>query len=125
MNALDPQLKRRLVSICRLFESDKAGERQAALEAARRVLPVGVTIADLLDIAIVPLPGSSAGVEPVPAGPAAPEWKLKALAILRMAGLLTDKEARFTRNMARARFAPTEAQQQWLNDIAEKLAVVV
>lgn len=46
MTQLDPVTCRRLIASARLLESDNSGERQAALSAVQRLLPV--SLADVL-----------------------------------------------------------------------------
>ena len=117
--SLDPTRQRKLLAAARLLESDKGGERQAAMEAVLRLLPEGVTLAELLEQALA-----------VPARhdwskqwtkPSVPEWQSKARAILARLDRLTAKELAFVTNMAGARFQPSEGQRQWLNDLAEKV----
>ena len=117
--SLDPSRQRKLIAAARLLESDKGGERQAALEAVLRLLPEGMTLAALLEQALT--------VPPRPDWrkqwdkPSAPAWQVLARQVLAHRQHLTAKELAFAANMAGARFEPSQGQRDWLNDIAERL----
>lgn len=51
MMTLDAATHGRLIASLRLLSSDDDGERQAALQAILRLLPVGATLADLVGVA--------------------------------------------------------------------------
>lgn len=117
---LDPAVQRKLVAAARLLESDKDGEQRAALAAVMRLLPQGMSLADLIERALTQPPHDWSASW---AKPSAPDWQTKARAILAHCQRLTAKELAFVTNMAGARFEPSEGQRQWLNDLAEKLEV--
>jgi hypothetical protein len=120
MIGFDPTQRRRLVASARLLESDKEGERMAALEAIKRQLPASVTIADLVERALAVSPIRS--IDPEPVEPVR-SWQRMARDILDHHQALSVKEFRFVANLAGARSEPTEKQLNWLNDIAERLRV--
>lgn len=111
MTGLDESTRRKIIASARLLESDKAGERQAAAEALVRLCMGRVSIADALDRAL-----------PVAANED-PDWKQTARQLLAIPLALSTKERAFLRNLATARYRPTERQLNWLDDIASRLGV--
>lgn len=111
MIALDPAARRRIIATARLLESDKDGERNAAMEALLRLLPRDVTLADLLERALP-------AVVEFRSEPSC-DWRLMAAhADLRRD--LSLKERRFVRNLMSAKFPPSEKQMSWLVDILNR-----
>lgn len=130
MIAVDASQRRRLLAAARLLESDKEGERIAALQALLRLLPPGVTLADLLESALSPV------VEPWQPEPhpyctdpnffradLLRSWQRKAMDVLARAELLNDIEERFAHNMMRQRREPTPKQMDWLDALAGRVKV--
>ena len=111
--------RRRLIASARLLESDQAGDRQAAIEAVRRLLPANITIADLLDRAIQP-PSPSwlpAGILPVAA---LRDWQRKSRAVAISSLALDPHERAFVKDMAGQTIQPTARQMAWLNSLASR-----
>jgi hypothetical protein len=63
---IDQATRRRLLAIVRMLDSDKDGERLAALDAVRRLLPNGATIADVFE----------RGLEQARAKVVVPDWRI-------------------------------------------------
>ena len=103
MIALETDTHRKLIASLRLLESDKEGERQAALSAVRRLLPPGVTLADVVE------------------GGLGKPWRAKARAVWNNHLLLSAKEISFVGNLLRARLEPSAKQLKWLDDLAERV----
>lgn len=110
MIPLDPDKRRRLIASARLLESDKKGERHAALEAILRLLPADVTLADILGRAFRP-------VEPASVILLFP-WQRQAETVCNSFELFTDKELDFALTMRERRTVPTRKQWEWLSDLA-------
>lgn len=127
MIALNPDTRRRLLASARLLESDKEGERRSALEAVLRLLPEGVTVADLLETALSPV---VVPFRPIHAAAQHPgsfrddnmrPWQRVAFDLLAdRAELLSEKEREFVRSMMLAKREPSHKQSQWLDDLAER-----
>lgn len=110
MSALGPDQHRRFVAALRLLDSDKPGERDAALLAAKRLLPEGVSIADVFERASSSRP--VAAVEPLP-------WRGTAKRLLdRHFVLLNEAERNFLLNISWRRREPTGKQAAWLDRLA-------
>lgn len=127
MIALTLDARRRAIASARLLDSDKDGERLAALAAINRLLPPEVSFAvvleDWLDRPQMYRPSSP---EPVdfrrawafrPGGHSIDPWRRKAKAILNSHLMISDKEMAFVRSMAMRANEPTPAQADWLDDI--------
>lgn len=129
MSALDPQTRRRLIAAARLLESDKPGERHAATEAMFRLLPDGVTVADLLVGAlssVVPISRRPGDFRPRPSQKPQPftllrRWQQKALMLLSFPEMLNERELEFARDMRVRRDEPTQKQMAWLNNLAARV----
>ncbi len=128
MSALDPGTQRRLIAAARLLESDKPGERQAATEAMLRLLPQGMTVADLLERAISPVAPIRRVEHFRPTRNQAPEpftllrrWQHKALMLLSFPEMLNDRELEFAQDMRVRRDEPTQKQMAWLNNLAARV----
>lgn len=129
MSALDPAAQRRLIAAARLLESDKPGERQAATEAMLRLLPDGMTVADLLDRALTPVVPISRRPEdfrPRPSPTPGPfaflrRWQHKAAMLLSFPEMLNERELEFAQDMRVRRDEPTQKQMAWLNNLAARV----
>lgn len=124
MIAFDAVRQRRLIAAARLIQSDKPGERQAAVEAMLRLLPEDVSLADLLGRALA----APAAVVPVSAtrspwdvrsDPLRP-WRNKARVLAAHREQLTERELEFVTNMASRRHPPTPKQQEWLDCLTDR-----
>lgn len=128
MSALEPATQRRLIAAARLLESDKPGERQAAAEAMLRLLPEGVTMADLLERAILPVAPirtaehfrSTRSQTPAPFSPLR-RWQHKAAMLLSFPEMLNERELEFAQDMRVRRDEPTQKQMAWLNNLAARV----
>jgi hypothetical protein len=114
LDLFDP--RDRIGKLIRLLASDKDGEAMGAVRALDRVL-TGFGgfhhLADLIDLIEAP---------PAPE-PIKHPWQILAAELLKHPGvLLGSRDHSFLRNMARARTAPTPAQQKWLGDIEARLS---
>lgn len=113
MIPLDLDKRRRLIASARLLESDKKGERHAALEAVLRLLPTGVTLAGILERAFRP-------VEPASVILLFP-WQRQAEAVCNSFELFSDQELDFALTMRERRTVPTKKQWEWLSDLAARV----
>lgn len=111
--------RRRIVAAARLLESDKAGERDAALFAILRLLPEGVSLAELIEQALTPQ--TRRAPEPVPARPRwdmrsdpLRPWQEKARVVAAHRETLNERELAFVLDMTGRRDAPTPRQRNWL-----------
>jgi hypothetical protein len=128
MIALDPATHRRIIASARLTQSNHAGERAAAIEAVARLLPEGVSLADVLEHGVKELSEKSTAPEPVDLRESQPfrdysPWRCKALAAFKHMAALNDKESRFVWNLATAHYKPSAKQLAWLDDITARLGV--
>lgn len=128
MIPLDPDTRRRVLASARLLQSDKPGERQAALEAVARLLPSGTTIADLLEMALSPVvqfptAGSLRSQPYATPEPVVPlrRWQHRALMLLSFPELLNERELAFASDMRVRRDEPTQKQWAWLNNLAARV----
>ena len=127
MTALAPDKRRRLIASARLLESPSNGEREAALEAMLRLLPDGLTIAALIEVALSPVVVPFRPIHEAAQHPSAfrdddmRPWQRVAFDLLAdRAELLSEKEREFVRSMMLAKREPTFKQSAWLDDLAER-----
>ena len=120
--SLDADRRRRIIAAARLLESDKAGEREAAITAILRLLPDDLTLADLIERA-VPVPLNQTP-EPVPArspwdmrSDLLRPWQSRARTVAEHHEVLNDRELAFVIDMAGRRDAPTPRQRDWLDGL--------
>lgn len=127
MIALDQGQRRKIVASARLLESDKAGERMAALDAVLRLLPAELTIADALDQALPVVvefdrslfrPAHSLRPEPAPLRR---EWQMTARFIRAFPQFLNRREREFLDDMAARRDGPSERQWSWLRALQARV----
>jgi len=128
VTALDSATHRRIIASARLTQSNHAGERAAAIEAVTRLLPDGVSLADVLERGVKELSEKATAPEPVDLRESQPfrdysPWRCKALAAFRHLAALNDKESRFVWNLATARYKPSAKQLAWLDDITARLGI--
>jgi hypothetical protein len=121
---LDPDKRRRLIASARLLESDKEGERHAALEAVLRMLPRDVTLADILARAISPVaeirpfqPPNAFHPEPVAL---LRQWQRTAMMLLDFPQFFNERELEFAADIRVRRDEPTQKQWAWLNSLAAR-----
>lgn len=127
LRAIPADRRRRLIASARLLESDKAGEREAALSAIKRLLAAdGLSLADLIELA---LPASlNRAPEPVAArspwdmrsDPLRP-WQDKARAVADHHEALNERELAFVIDMAGRGDAPTPRQRDWLDRLVARV----
>lgn len=122
---LKPDARRRLAGAARLLLSDKPGEVAAAVSAMGRLLPIGVTVFDLIEAGLN-ITASDCGtgfssVEPSPSKPRdiSRPWQWQARFALGACPkhLIDDRELKFLRSMTERINTPTPKQTKWLNDI--------
>jgi hypothetical protein len=58
MTRLDPDTTRKVIASARLLSSDQPGEVAAALSAMGRLLPDGLSVTDLIERSLTPVPSS-------------------------------------------------------------------
>lgn len=109
---LQEDRRRKLIASARLLESDQSGERQAAVEAMLRLLPSGVTVADMLDRAL-------AVASAVPLSPR--RWQRKGRMVAAFPGHLNERELAFAQDMAVRPSEPSPKQFDWLNDLVARV----
>ena len=120
---LHEERRRKLIASARLLESDLAGERQAAVDAMRRLLPSGVTVADMLEKALpVALPAlvQSASPRPEPVSPLR-RWQRKARMIAMSPDHLNERELSFLKDMAVRPDEPSPKQFDWLDNLVARV----
>lgn len=119
--AIPGDQRRKIIASARLLESDQAGDRQAAVEAICRLLPNGVTIADLLARALpVFVPSTSASHQPAPVSPLR-RWQRKARVVAAFPMHLNERELAFAKDIAVRPNEPTARQLDWLNNLAARV----
>jgi hypothetical protein len=126
MIALDPARRRRLIASAQLLNSDKEGERRAALEAVLRLLPNGVTVAGLLEQALRPATVIRPDFRIVRAAQPEPaqvlrSWQRTARDVLARADALSETETDFVQKMASAVREPSPKQLAWLTDLSSRV----
>lgn len=127
MISLDADERRKIIASARLLESDKPGERQAALEAVLRLLPDDLTIADALEKALPVVvefdrrlfrPAHSIRPEPVALRK---QWQMTAGFVRAFPQFLNEREREFLDEMTRRRDAPTDRQWSWLRSLEARV----
>ena len=117
---IDQTLQRRVVAASRLLDSDNPGERGAALNAVQRLLASqGKSIGDVLADGLKPSVLSIDHLDQPRATLLRP-WQRKAW-LLQASGIKWDVRSRdFLESMRCRRFAPTDKQLAYLDDLQAK-----
>lgn len=121
--AIPGDQRRKIIASARLLESDQAGDRQAAVEAVLRLLPSGITVADLLARAlpvVAFVPSLSANHRSDPVSPLR-RWQRKARVVAAFPMHLNERELAFVKDMATRPGEPTAKQSDWLSNLAARV----